>query len=389
MAVTIHDSPDTYTPSDNPIVWKFSSDQTAQSNFSFVVELYVDGVLDSNHEIFLESGIYAHFDASEKMTPLTPSAEVGQTDLVTDASNHREVYIKVFERYGTPPSNQASSTSSTINTFKACLSDQEMESWSSTPYTVGNDTRQFLTALSDNISIRPEADFYLSIITAETSTLTLELEFFDVDGVSITTHSEAIANTDKITQARINLDKLVSDGVLTSLQADGCYHITAFIKFNALTQYSETKTILIDRECGYRGRHLIWLNHLGGFDQFTFRHNAVLSAKHQKKTFQKQFGNWSGTDYVLDAFNAGTIGYFTTAEDKIELTSDWLSEAVQNWLVKSLFLGVKLAIQTAVSTYNRCNLASDSYVEEQDYFTELFNASILLNLSNKRRSPKV
>jgi len=39
MAVTIYDEPQLIAPAGNPLVFTFSSDQTAQPNFSFVVEL--------------------------------------------------------------------------------------------------------------------------------------------------------------------------------------------------------------------------------------------------------------------------------------------------------------------------------------------------------------
>ena len=67
MAVTIQQVPQLYTPSDSPIMWRFSSNQTGQANFSFLVEVYIDAVLDSRHIIFPEVGIYAHFDASERL----------------------------------------------------------------------------------------------------------------------------------------------------------------------------------------------------------------------------------------------------------------------------------------------------------------------------------
>ena len=56
MALTIHDTPVNYTPSGNPVVWTFSSDQTAQANFSYLVEVYVGGTLRGRQQIFTGNG---------------------------------------------------------------------------------------------------------------------------------------------------------------------------------------------------------------------------------------------------------------------------------------------------------------------------------------------
>lgn len=389
MSVTIEANPDVYTPSDNPIVWRFSSDQTAQPNFSYIVEIYVDGTLDSSHQIFPEVGIYAHFDASEKMTAKVPAPVIGQTTVTTDAVNNREIYIKVFERYGTPASNQASDTSITITAFKASLSPEDMAVWVSTNYSAGSITRKFFTELADNIAIRTGADYYLSIISREQSNLTAVLTFKDSAGATVTTYSEAISNTIKIVQLMINLDKLVDDATITQAEADDTATVEVQIISSGSFEWSEIKTFTIDRNCGYRGRHLIWLNHLGGFDQFNFFHNAIETGSTKTKKYKKQFGNWSGNEFILDAYNAGELEYLVTTEPSIELVSDWLSQDVQNWLVQSLFDGVLVNMQTGLTTYSRVSKESNSFRLNNDFFDDLFNVTMKLKLSNSRNSPRI
>jgi len=85
MAVTIEQQPITlHMLSGNPIVWVFSSNQTVQVNFSYYVEVYVDSVLHSTHQVFPESGIYGKFDVSEiaesvLSAPLLPTTITGLT----------------------------------------------------------------------------------------------------------------------------------------------------------------------------------------------------------------------------------------------------------------------------------------------------------------------
>ena len=255
-------------------------------------------------------------------------------------------------------------------------------------YTISDTTKLFLTELTDVISVRTGADYYLSIITNAQSSLEAEIEFLDSDGVNITTYNEAIDASIKIVQLMLNLDKLVADGTITQAQADDTETIQVLIR-QGVNEASEYKTFSINRECGNRGQHLIWLNHFGGFDQFTFIHNDTYTTKTTSQSYRKQFGNWSGNSFVLDAYNAGEIGYLVTSEDSLELVSDWLTEPVQNWLVRSSFEGVLVNTQTALTTYSRVTIDSNSYKLEDSFFEDLFNVIIKLKLSNSRRSPKI
>jgi len=388
MAVIIQTNPDLYTPSDNPIVWTFSSDETAQTNFSYIVEVYVDGVLDSNHQVFPEVGIYAHFDASKKMTAKVQPQVLGQTTVTNDAGNNREIYIKVFERYGTTPSNQSSATSSAITAFKASLSPVNMQNWDYSRYNISDVNKLFLTYLTDNISIKTNSDYYLSIITNAESNLSVEINFKDINGSVVATYSEPIDSSIKIVQLMVNVDKLVSDGSITQGEADLTNSVELLIR-QGFNEASEYKVFNIDRECSNRGRHLIWLNHLGGFDQFSFSHNAMESGTTKRKKYSKQFGNWSGNEFVLDANNSGDIEYIVTTDTSIQLVSDWLTQSVQNWLVQSVFDGVSVHLQPSLLTYSRVAVDTNSYKLEQDFFEELFNVIIQLKLSNSRNSPKI
>ena len=70
MAVTINSSPQLFTPSDNPIIWSFSSNATANTNFSYLVEVYVRGSLTGTHQIYPAVGIYSHIDVSDIVKPI-------------------------------------------------------------------------------------------------------------------------------------------------------------------------------------------------------------------------------------------------------------------------------------------------------------------------------
>ena len=122
MAVTIHTSPQDYTPSGNPLTFVFSSDQTGQTNFSYKVEIYVDAALVETNKIFPELGIKAHFDCSGVAERYcnTIDADTGASTEY-DSANYVSLECKVIENYGTPPID-VNNASSTINTYKGKVS---------------------------------------------------------------------------------------------------------------------------------------------------------------------------------------------------------------------------------------------------------------------------
>ncbi len=56
MAITIVNEPSPFWPICNDVEWVFKSDETAQPNFSFTIELYIEGALHSTHEVYPEVG---------------------------------------------------------------------------------------------------------------------------------------------------------------------------------------------------------------------------------------------------------------------------------------------------------------------------------------------
>lgn len=133
MAVTIHDTPEAYTPSDNPVTWTFSSNQTAQPNFYYEITVYINDVAVHEAQVFPESGIYSKYDASE-WTSINTNRPVTTTNLTDDAENSCLVKIKVTERYGDPVADGASSTASNVVAWKACMTNEDFDAWSAAAY---------------------------------------------------------------------------------------------------------------------------------------------------------------------------------------------------------------------------------------------------------------
>jgi hypothetical protein len=375
MAVTIHTSPQLYTASDNPITWVFSSNQTGQPNFSYLIELYIDTVLHSRHIIFPEVGARAHFDASEIM-----SSKVGAVSVQT--ANISPVvlptcYIIVRERYGTPPTNQANATSSTINVFKGCLSPQQFEAYNYTNY-IGN----FMTSFNrSEMYINLTKDFYLMTNINLASNRALSYRRYDSDGVAIgAAVTTAIANTNKFILIDLQFLFVIWSTVGVA------YFEVAIIDTTTNLPIGEVLEIKVLRptDCD-TVTDVFWINEFGTFDQYAFTHNKTESREIKDFRYKKQYGNWDGTDFVYKDATSGEIAYKKVIQDKGTIVSGWLNEATQKSISK-VYESPYVLVQIGAATYYQIVVENSSYEIKQTKYEELFNEIIEYKLSNSRKS---
>ena len=87
MAVTITNSPQDWTTASNPVVFEFSSTETAQDSFSFMIELQVNGSVHSYHQVFPESANFGKFDCSAILRTIVFSELVSDGSLDTSLTS--------------------------------------------------------------------------------------------------------------------------------------------------------------------------------------------------------------------------------------------------------------------------------------------------------------
>jgi hypothetical protein len=185
MAVTFHDIPASYSPSDNPLRYRFSSNQTGQPNFSYIVETLYDGNVVNTAKVFPEVGIYAHWDASNVVTYIAETPVLYQS-LYIDNGLLKNVTIRVTENYGTPPTNQATATATISQTFKGRLSDED---WLDVDFVNDFQELKFLTNNPNRETIILRGvDSYISMLT-DNGSLDLEMNFYDENNTLLHTYT--------------------------------------------------------------------------------------------------------------------------------------------------------------------------------------------------------
>src|SRR3989304_6098268 len=188
MAVIIIQEPENFTPSDNPVRFTFESDEFAQPNFSFLVEVSVNGVVHSNHLVFPEvADNRAHYDATEIAQVSCSVPAIAPGVFIQDAGNLAEVRIKVYERYGSPIATQASAQSKIVRVFKASLSDEDFVDWDSDAYLLDNSGALWLTLFprTERYLCGMTEDSFFMFLTSYNNNYNLLVKLYDANDTLI------------------------------------------------------------------------------------------------------------------------------------------------------------------------------------------------------------
>jgi hypothetical protein len=411
MAVTITQTPEKYTPSDNPIVYVFKQPLTVSGNtkynVSFVVETFVNGAAIGTFEVFPELSTSDHFakiDLSDKVrayiTNHSVSNSTASPTFLYDTQNYVETYITIQEKYSVfpevaPEIQVAVTTSGVTIPFKGSLSRSEFKVWDYTLYKKGGLGRKFLTD-------KPSTDLFGATIYAATekkggTTILSWLDNSDLDtpanynvvfiyllssGNVTQTTTFNTAYQGAVSSLRFNLQEQLDLGNITQGTYDNCTGVTIAVQNVSNVGIMGVYGITFSDVCFDNGANILWLNKYGSYDNFRFTYNSRYKAKIESKSYSKKQGEWNAisNSYNVNNNTFGKIDYLKTITKQLELSSDWLNETVQNWLVQLyesplIYLNEGTEMENVVVT-------DSSYQIKQFEHDELFNEVINIEFTD-------
>ena len=376
MAVTIEQSPSTdFVLSGNPIIWVFSSNQTGQDNFSYYVEVYVDGVLNSSHQVFPESGIYGKFDASQiaesvSGIPSTPTTLIGE-----ESTDWVFTYIKVYERYGTTPSLQASATSSTELIIKGKLFKNTWINSDLNNYFIDSSSEKLLLTDNNEFTLHENEllNIYFCVDAGSFDDYYIFLKYYNESGTLLNTSSQILT---KYRKNCLSVSWNILDG-LYSLNDVG--YVVMYLEDDSNVKSTIDYTINIDKCFRPDTTRLHFLNQLGGVDAFTFDAVSKQSMSTQTNSFLTTQGGFDGAAYTYSTTNSQTGNYQVTSNTKLMLESNWINEDIMQWLNDNLFTSPYILMETANGLQRVANTsASVKYKKNRN--DTAFNVVIELDL---------
>lgn len=341
MALTIYQSPDAYSLSGNPLTFVFSSDQSGQANFSYKVEVSIDAVLIETHFLLPEFGAKCHFDASDICERYCQAPEELATDIY-NASTDVSLTVDIIENYGTPPSDWLNSAT-TIDVIKGKQRKADFLNFTPADYVFGAAKlwqTKFPRAEKNYINLALDNKFQY-ITNAATLILTVVLKN---DGIVVATKFSPLVVQENVSLVNINTTVLINDYLFSQANIDASNNIE--IEWDSGVAQSETLTLWLDDRCYSSSyKHLVFMNTLGAFENYTFIKRTVEKTKIKGIGFEQQFGYYDAAGaYVYNL--GGVTDYVKQLEDTIGVQSDWVSESEYAFLCQELLTSPVVYLQS-------------------------------------------
>jgi hypothetical protein len=340
MAITIHDQPQLIAPASNPLVFTFSSTETAQDNFSFIVEVFVDSTMILTQQVFRQFNGSSRIDVSGAIETYIRNT-IPTTNLELDATDSMVTYaIIVYEKYGDPAITQASVTSTTLRAFNGSL---EYEDWINFDYAIydPNQTQDafFLTffPLASKRLVGMDENFYLAFFE-QTAVASCDLNVYllDISGNTIATDFITLTATDFYI-LNVGPQVIINNTSITQIDFDTCYRYEISVSVQGVS-FVGPINIYMDLACQrYEPYRLHWLNKLGCWDSFTFGLVSTNTASLDSFDYERDPGVWSGNSYTYPLYSGQKINYTKRKNKQLTLNSDFITPEIQNWLVTSLY----------------------------------------------------
>ena len=414
MAVTITQTPDKFTPSDNPIVYAFKQPLNVSGNpkynVSFVVKVFIEIAEIGTFEIFPEligtTDYFGKIDLSDKIrgyiTNHSVSNSTASPTFLYDTQNYVETHIEIREKYSVfadvyPEIQAAVTTSSNTIAFKGSLSRSEFATWDYSNYKKGGLSRQFLT--DKKFSSVGSAIFYTATEKKGDTTILSYFDNSDLDtptnyyvkfiyqipsGNVTQTNLFDSGNQGSVSAIRFNLQEQLDLGLITQSTYDNCTGVIIALQDLSNVGRMGIYTITFSDACFDKGASLLWLNKYGSYDNYRFTYNSRISAKIESKSFSKRQGEWNAANntYSVNNNTFGRINYLKTITKQLELSSDWLTESQQAYVVNVyesplVYLNEGTEVENVVIT-------NSAYQLKQIEHDELFNEIVNIEFTDKK-----
>jgi len=348
MAITIHNLPVSYTPSDNPVSYTFSSDKTAEDNFVYLVKVYINNDLIANEYVYPDNGIFGRIDVSNHTSNRCKTPAISNA-FVSDAGNYCKVRITVVERYGAVPANYLSAIAPNIIAWKSRMDNNDYIDWIDGEYWkyVKGTSFKFLSNHPDNLSVRQEVEQQRLMLINNLDVINLEIRLYDLDGfeVSSEVYYSGIGSAFNISILNIDPATIIANTGLTigDFSASSYYTVGLFV---GVVGFGDLRRVDIDRSIVYSTyKRIHYLSTWGSIESFTLGLISRESGSVESFGYRRGLGVWNGSSFEFKKEQGIDIDYAKSVAKKLKLTSNWIVESLQNYLCDNLYSSPLVYIQ--------------------------------------------
>lgn len=395
MAITIYQSPQTFSPGYCPLIFVVRSSNISEANFKYIATLKnadtnvalatvklparPDGNAVFNFGRILESYIQS----------VAPVAEAA--GFYSNPDSVFKYKVAFGEEYGDPVAEyEALTTSSNFYVWNGVFSIQEFVDYDDADYLIiSGSQKSVLTNAPRTQDIRTGSAAWIYAITNEAFAINQALvSYYDaagslLDSTTITNSYSLVLNTPAhyvrlaIGPANLNTDI-----------PSGCAYYTVELQNSESDATSELfRFDIVDANCLYTPYRLHFLNRLGGYDSFDFMLVNKTSHGIERKTYEPFPGTLDDTSWGYSLSSHEVRQYSTRVSERVRLTSDWITDAQSAWL-KELIASPRIYWERTTGVFVAVNATAQGYEVKKRVSDGLFNLEFEISLNHQNESQR-
>jgi hypothetical protein len=332
MSITIIQQPQQPQPSANKSIYVVSGSNQASGNFRYVADVEGSTLLARLKCDKLPNG-NGFFNIAPVAKTLIVPAKPDPVAGWQDAGVLQPYTIKFREEFGTPPVVSTGSTNASGLIWGAYYPQQNIPVTSGYLFAAANGNPLALTNRPKNITIKSGQNDWIACIKddlADTfiASIIYPTRAFDVNSPSGSlSHLFNFGAVNLLTSGQTSDNLPGSDGYPTNGQS------YQFAIFDNNGNATELYTITIDDCERYPSQIVYFRNALGGVDSYTFKMKNRKRLEAERSTFNRNSDVFGTTSF--DKI------WQTQYTERLELNSDWLTDAEFRWL-SEMFLTSEL-----------------------------------------------
>lgn len=406
--ITINQQPQSLTPAYNKMIYHVSSNNTAQDNFKFVCDIYIDNIIirrekRSKHPNYNACIFDVHRIVESFIThTLGPEFPTFGSNLIDD--NWCEVVCKFGEEYGDSSTGVTVypdlANSSGTYAFNGSVNEFEYIDWDGSDYLMNSTGSLFLMTLPNKTVMRPTTGVRGNTILrnqnyfAYAHTLgapaidRLVITTYDVNHNLIDEYQIEQIIVDPIFlmfQIGYNVNSVDAGSFITGsppVYTDSVYSAQIYLVDASNNRISEEIWLrVIDRCSPYEPFEVHWLDRLGAINTFVFDNASTENDSIDRNQYTLQPGTMAADSFTLSKSDRGKQSFFTSSQKEIRLKSDWITQNEYDWL-KYIKESPQIWIYQN-GEYLAVNVKDTSYESKKTVNTTLINLELTLDFSQK------
>jgi len=391
MAITINSAPANYSSLHSALYFVVSSTNSAQTNFKFVCDVYVNGNLVTRLKSFPQpSSSKGIFNVAPIVRNYWNSYFKPSSSAISYTGNdiYVEYEVKFGEEYsGTTYTNLEEQSAFAYNYVQDFLYNPTSDAFITpakydTSYAGFYLTNRDKTQVSFPSSLIGTGRLFTSFLSdAENTAKNLSLDITRVNGATSTNFTGSTQSWEDF--ALLNISPAAINAYLGS---EVITDATTYYDVKAKIAGVQTDVIRVNLSCTqYDVIPLHFLNSVGGYETFHFTLVNRQSRSIERQSFERLQYEYESATTAMDMVDAygrlygGSIPFTTKQKLTYKLISDWINFTDYNWL-KELIASPEVYLQRG-SQYVPVNISTTSWQEKKRFADKTFNLELDIDVA--------